>query len=622
MYGPVCHKPGRKVGMDFDTIFLEIMDKFSTGKTTTDIKDYCAVYPQYKERILHKLQAMQFIKNNLQQEENFSGRSFGEYNILQELGRGGMGIVFLAIQPLLSRLAAIKVLPPAFVSDEQSRQNFKKEATIIAKFNHPNIVSVYSFGNEQGVYYIAMGYVPGPSLKGIIENLSSMKPQGNFKAAILKDIIQASPAGQKENSQQSTALTRSPEFWEKPYYEFAATIGLEISQALSYAHRKGIFHGDIKPANILFSPASIPLLVDFGLARDSRKLSDSQSKEFSGTLLYAAPEQLEQNIINAKTDIWSMGVTLYELLTFNLPFRGSSLQEIADKIRKMPPVFLRYYNKNIPVELEAIVLKCLENKPEKRYDCVEELSGDLQNYLQAKPITARPAGILVRANKWIIRNPYVAAWIVITIFSGLTVSFLLFNKRIQGLVKSGTSSLDSAHYTNAIKDYTQAIRLLDYLPFRNGTRRKEILKGLGKSWRGKGNFEEAIRCLKEVIKIDPAYVPGIGYLGDTYLEKGLYDEAIECYKTALAISPSDRYNWYYLGEALANKGLWDEAVGSYLKAVTIAPEDVEHLKKIASLLPKMNLSKDAEITAYLTNKGFPSSQVEAILHFFPQSAPE
>src|SRR3989338_7537723 len=159
--------------MEFDNILLEILDEFIDGKKV-DIEAHCERYPEHKDAILSKFRTAEFLKKNFH-EEDLSGKQLGEYMILQELGRGGMGIVFLGIHPALSRLSAIKILSPSFSHDRESLKNFEEEAKTIAKFSHPNIVPIYSISDEQGMRYIAMGYISGWSLKNIIEMFRTNK---------------------------------------------------------------------------------------------------------------------------------------------------------------------------------------------------------------------------------------------------------------------------------------------------------------------------------------------------------------------------------------------------------------------------------------------------------------
>ncbi|HEC92834.1 MAG TPA: serine/threonine protein kinase, partial [Candidatus Atribacteria bacterium] len=246
--------------MDFDNILLEILNEFIKNENI-DIEKYCNRYPQYKDALLDKLIIAKLIKQSFR-EEDLSGKKLGDYILLQELGRGGMGIVFLGIQPALSRLTAIKILPPSLTHNKEALKNFREEAKIIAKFNHPNIVPIYSIGNERGVNYIAMSYINGLSLKDIIEKIKDRKNIDTLKASNILNILQEGTVKKQKISQESITLERSPEFWNKSYFDFIATIGAEIADALNYAHRNGIIHGDIKPSNILLTKNAIPMIVD------------------------------------------------------------------------------------------------------------------------------------------------------------------------------------------------------------------------------------------------------------------------------------------------------------------------------------------------------------------------
>ena len=431
--------------MNLDDIILEIIERLSVDKQF-DIEEYCKKYPDYKNDIINKLNVANFLKHNLG-EEDFSGKKLGEYVILQEIGRGGMGIVFLGIHPGLSRLTALKILPPTFMADKESLDNFQNEAKVIAKFNHPNIVPVYSISQEKGLYYIAMGYIDGPSLKQTIEVLPKDKQAHNLKAIDIKNITNIK---NKASSEQSITLKRKPEFWDKSYFQFVATMGSEIADALSYVHENGIVHGDLKPSNILLTNDAIPMVVDFGLARDITKDVLSTSKEFTGTLAYAAPERIKENIINEKVDIWSLGVILYESLTLKNPFSENTVKKTAEKILKSCPLPLRHYNKRIPIELEAIVLKCLENKPENRYESVKELSKDLNNYLESRPIKAKPDWIIKRTKKAIIRKPVIAALIAFICILLPLFSIQIINNVIAAYYNDSINLANAGQYQEAL----------------------------------------------------------------------------------------------------------------------------------------------------------------------------
>lgn len=247
------------------------------------------------------------------------------------------------------------------------------------------------------------------------------------------------------------------------------------------------------------------------------------------------------------------------------------------------------------------------------------MSRDLNNYLQSKPIQAKPAGVLDRLSKWRRRNSKLSSLLLLSIMLGMILSVLLFNKRINDLIRKGVTLQDNSQYTQAIGYYTRALYLLKWTPF-NEHRSKETFKDLGRAWRGKGNFEQAILCFEKAIEIDFGYAAAIGYLADTYLEMGEYVQAIKYYKTAVRISPEDRYNYYNLGEVYTNQELWDEAVQSYYTSIKIAPEDVETLKEIVSVLRKKGLSGDNEAAEYLKGKDFTPAQIESVLKLFSESA--
>lgn len=607
--------------MDFDSVFQNIVEELLEDNEVK-IEEYCQNYPEYKEKLLAKLSVMNFLKKSLCSEDPGRNREIGEYVILQELSRVKTGAVLLAIQPLLSRLAVIKLLLPEFAMDKENLRSFQEKTKVMAKFDHPNIMPIYSFGEEKGIQYIAMGYIPGVPLEDTLTILRRRKSDEKSTAKIVQEVIQTF-ALRKDNSKnnQGVPMERNASFWNKSYYEFVAAIGAEIAGAVGYAHQNNIFHGDIRPANILLASDAIPIVEEFNLGKDMQQASPAELPGPVSALAYTAPERFRENSINAETDIWSLGTTLYELLTFSLPFKGNSPQELIEKIVTSSPFPLRYYDRKIPADLEAVVMKCLENRHENRYHSASELAGDLNNYLQAKPITAKPEGLLVRAGKLIKRNPLATIWILVSFFFGTAGGFLLVNKRINDIIEEGLFFIDYARYPEAIRNYTQALRLLQYTPFKE-QRQKEVLKDLARGWRGKGNFQEAIRCLKEAIRIDPHYAAAFAYLGDTYLEKGLYDKAIGCYKSAIAFAPDDRENYLYLGETLTKKGLLDEAIESYRQAVTIAPEDTGSFKEIASILREKELILPEQIRAYLTARGFTALQIQTVFTILSESAPD
>jgi len=608
-----------------EDIILEFTNKLLYG-SDIDLEEYCQKYPLLKENLQRRYHILRLIEEGFK-EETWAGRKIGEYIIVEEIGRGGMGVVFLAIQSSLNRYVALKILPFELTFDSKTIRRFQNEAKIIAKFNHPNIVPVLSRGEYEGVHYIVMAFIPGLPLNKIIYCLKHLsKSASEIKASEIKDIISRHLDFVRFNFDlngigipESIIIRRDHSFWQKPYFEFILTICREVADALDYAHKNYIYHGDLKPSNIILTLEGVPMILDFGLAKDMKVITTTQSKEFAGTVAYASPEQIKNNIINEKTDIWSLGVTLYELISLNHPFHGETASETLGKIMNSEPLLLRKYNKKIPKEIEAIIFKCLEKNPDRRYSSMAMLEEDIGSFLESKPVKARPVKIIGRLLKWIKRRTLISFLASLLILLGLISSFIFIDKKINEQMNNGNVFYKQGNYDNALDRYSKAMALLKIMPF-SKHRQKIIFSELGDVWLSKGAYETAISYYKKALELDPNYSPAISGLGDTYLEKGFYDEAIKFYKSGIELAPNDRYNYYMIGKALVSKGLLDEAIENYLIAIRLAPDDLDTVREIASILNKKGLYKDDEIRKYLKGKNFNSEQIKSVLLVLRKSA--
>jgi WD40 repeat protein len=292
---------------------------------------------------------------------------FGEYELLEPIGEGGMGVVYRARQRSLDREVAIKLLAAGVWASAEFIERFRREAQNAARMQHPNIVPVYEVGDHDGLHFFSMRLIGGPSL-----------------AAELKREKKLSPS-------RAAHLLRT------------------IAEAVDYAHRLGVMHLDLKPANVLIDENGIPHVADFGLARRIDSAADSD--EVSGTPSYMAPEQASPRAsgITRATDIWGLGAILYELVTGEPPFLAHSPQETLKLVVEGSLRSPRRYVPELPRDLEAIILKCMAYRVEKRYASARDVADDLSRFIEGRAVFARPLNAAQRALRWARREPKLAA---------------------------------------------------------------------------------------------------------------------------------------------------------------------------------------------------------------------
>ena len=347
----------------------------------------------------------------------------GDFRILREIGRGGMGVVYEAEQASLGRRVALKVLPFAAVLDPRQLQRFKNEALAAACLIHQNIVPVYSVGCERGVHYYAMQYVEGESLAQVVRDLRRAEGLDDRASAHPSpENAEARPAAESRAVAETATKAcdgtgrATPSFAARPtknpeYFRRIARLGIQAAEALDHAHQHGILHRDIKPANLILDTTDNLWITDFGLARFESEASITITGDLVGTLRYMSPEQAQAKrvIVDHRTDIYSLGVTLYELLALEPAYAGSAREEILRQIAFDEPRRLRSRNRAIPAELEIIVLKAMEKLPEHRYGTAQEMADDLRRFMMDEPIRARRPTLTQRLRKWSRRHKSIAA---------------------------------------------------------------------------------------------------------------------------------------------------------------------------------------------------------------------
>jgi tetratricopeptide (TPR) repeat protein len=329
----------------------------------------------------------------------------GDFRLVREVGRGGMGVVYEAEQRSLGRRVALKVLPFAATMDPRQLQRFHNEARAAACLHHTNIVPVYFVGCERGVHFYAMQFIDGHSLAAWLEQQrgGSSPPSDQPTTAYTAPPLPSAAA--KETAVQAAALTvRAPR--DAASFRRIAEWGIQAAEALDCAHQLGIVHRDVKPANLMVDGSGRLWVTDFGLAQVQSDTRLTLTGDLVGTLRYMSPEQAlaKRVVIDHRSDIYSLGATLYELLTLQPPVTGEDRQELLRQIAFEEPPAPRRLAKGVPAELETIVLKAMEKNPHERYATAQELANDLRRWLEDKPIQARRPSLAQRMRKWARRN--------------------------------------------------------------------------------------------------------------------------------------------------------------------------------------------------------------------------
>ena len=356
---------------------------------------------------------------------------FGDYRIIREIGRGGMGLVYEAEQLSLGRRVALKVLPWASTLDPRALQRFHLEAQVASLLQHPRIVPVYSVGTIHDVPYYAMQLIEGGSLAIVIAELraiqnlgagagrsvehepgenqsvacsSSSAPSdmatrllsGRFVRSRLHSENERGPKGTAADSMGSE--TTSGSIASRSYIRTVARLGSQAAAALGYAHDHSVVHRDIKPANLLLDTLGDVWVADFGMAEAQGHVNLTLTGELPGTLRYMSPEQAlgNRSLVDRRTDIYALGVTLYELLTLRPAIAGSDRLEIVRRIVEDEPVPIAHFNPTVPVDLVTIIAKCAAKEPSSRYDTAWQVAEDLDRFLEGRPIVARPVGLIAR----------------------------------------------------------------------------------------------------------------------------------------------------------------------------------------------------------------------------------
>lgn len=371
----------------------------------------------------------------------------GDFEIFRELGRGGMGVVYEARQVSLERRVALKVLPFVSSLDAKRLPRFRNEAQAAAQLHHPHIVPVYAVGCERGVHFYAMQFIEGQTLAEVIRALQhDGLPAGNrcapaeeLSASAGASLASATPGSPDFPGHEAPAAGLSPLLFPrrpspdattptKPlppelsgssqrgrdFFRTVARLGIQAAEALEHAHQQGILHRDIKPSNLLIDQRGELWVTDFGLARLPEEANLTRTGDQLGTLRYMSPEQaLGQHLaVDQRADVYSLGLTLYELVTLRPAFDAREPEGLLRQIAQHAPVAPHRLAPAIPRDLETVILKAIAPEPERRYLSAQEFADDLTRFLEDRPIRARRANLLERSGRWLRRHRAVAISVV------------------------------------------------------------------------------------------------------------------------------------------------------------------------------------------------------------------
>ncbi|MCH7994036.1 MAG: protein kinase [Planctomycetes bacterium] len=543
------------------------------------------------------------------------------YEIVSVLGQGGMGIVYRAMQTKLNRIVALKVLPAVMGSASSAAVlRFRAEATAAARLHHTNIVPVYDYGESRDSYYYAMELIVGKPMDEIIQQLAlksvaavSLRDLGTLVREFLVDQTEpATPAQVDPSPDTNVKATIAPLAvgHGRPYYLQVARWMADAADALHYAHSQGIIHRDIKPANLILSVDHRIMLADFGLAKLAGEQSITMTGTLVGTLRYMSPEQAMAGHLEVdhRTDIYSLGAFLYELLCFQPAVAGSDEKQILSAIISREPTSPRRLVKTVPHELDTICLRALEKSPDARYRTAKDLSDDLRRFINDLPIAAKPPGPITRAVKFARRHKalVIAVSAVVLLLAAGTYSVRQRTWRREAEIASRAAEVKSL-YESGKRQHSNTVNNPE----------KKIWKAA----------EDAFR---EALKIDPDHESTLiawatmkkDYFNSAFGgDKEVLRDADELYRRARELSPEGREALNPHGVVLKMLGQYDDAIAAYRESLAKIPEKgrggTHHYSTVSNLGTVYALAKDLRNAEDLLRKGAEIAGVSANIYRTP-----
>jgi serine/threonine protein kinase/tetratricopeptide (TPR) repeat protein len=564
----------------------ELVEAVTSRLKTGDVIDLDALlreHPAHADELRRLLPAMKLLASlpgsgaEAAADAGFSTvEPLGDYRLVREVGRGGMGIVYEAEQLSLGRRVALKVLPYAATLDPKQLQRFKNEAKAAASLRHEHIVAIYGVGCQRGVHYYAMEFVEGQTLAQLIAWRAGLRQRPVDSQALEYSEVHA------------LTQPRSPIM-----YRAVVRLIADAADALEHAHSMGVVHRDVKPGNLLLDASRKVYVSDFGLARFGPDAGMTMTGDLLGTLRYMSPEQAlaKHGLVDHRTDIYGLGCTLYELLTGRPAVGGEDKAEILHQIADEEPTPPRKFDRSIPAELETITLKALSKNPEDRYATAGELADDLRRWLDDRTIKARPPTLRQKTAKWARRHAagvWGTAAVALAASAGLAASTAILVVK-EGEAREATKQAWSEQ-AHAEANAKLALEALDRVYLKLVGKRSPEEQFLGEEQKKRLNTEEE-KLLADVLEFyqrlagenahDPLGRLHLAYanlrVAEIRQKLGLdgwrpyQDEGFVRYRELVRQFPEDTKYRYGLANNLAASGRFPEAAAVYERAAAAEP---------------------------------------------------
>jgi len=550
---------------------LELAERDGAGA----IDAACARHPEHAAELRRRFTALAEL--GLVQQP----RTFGYYRVLRTLGQGGMGIVYLARDERLQRLVALKALPARLSDNARALARFQREIKAVAQLRHPGIVPIYAMDTEGGVPFFTMEHIEGRTLADIVA--------GTCALGIAPDRL--------------TPQHLAPQSPSRSWVEAVCRVALDVAEALQHAHEHGIVHRDVKPGNVLVRPDGRALLFDFGLARAEDDAGLTLTGDFAGTPYYVSPEQVSAGAhaaggadapLDGRTDVYSLGVSLYELLTLQRPFDGKSSDQVFRQIESREPDLPRRANPAVPRDLQTICLTALEKDPGRRYQTAADMAADLRALLEFRPVRARPVGRLLRAGRLVRRHParataaILAALLLVGTPVGLGVANVAIREQREDALAQARRANVEADRANAEADRANAEAV---------KAQAALVKSINRTAQADRTLEFLVSVLTSVDPLrDDRNLPMVDVLRRAAEELG----------PALMSEPHmESMVRQNIGLTFRNLGLYAEAEAQFRRAIEVAaPADVPDrdyltalaLNNLAVVLARTDRLREAQAT--------------------------